>query len=136
MALIPSSIINIGEDVEIVSQPTYTYYYDTVNKRIIGKIDGKQAMKQAIYKIIETERYEYLIYDWNFGIELESLIGKDILFISAELERIFLEALKQDDRVLSLSDFIIKEESDSIFISFTANTTEGNIDIEGVTINV
>jgi len=136
MALIPSSIINIGEDVEIVSQPTYTYYYDTVNKRIIGNIDGKQAMKQAIYKIIETERYEYLIYDWNFGIELESLIGKDILFISAELERIFLEALKQDDRVLSLSDFIIKEESDSIFISFTANTTEGNIDIEGVTINV
>lgn len=137
MALIPSSEINIGEDIEVVNQPTLTYYWDTTNKRITGYVDGKQAMKQAIYKIIETERFQYAIYDWNYGIELEGLIGKDPLFVSAELERVFTEALTADDRIISLSDFIINNSESSVFVvSFTANTTEGDITIEGVVVDV
>lgn len=33
-------------------------------------------MKQAIYKILQTERFEYLIYSWNYGIELNAVVGK------------------------------------------------------------
>ena len=39
--------------------------------KIIGMCDDYEAMKQAIFKIINTERYRYLIYDWNYGIELD-----------------------------------------------------------------
>jgi hypothetical protein len=137
MALIPSNTISIGQDVEITTQPTYTYYLDIENKKIVRHTDGKEAMKQAIYKIIQTERYKYLIYDWNYGIELEGLIGKDPLFVLGELERIFSEALKTDDRITSISNFIVNQTDKSDFlVSFTANTTEGDIDIEGVEVSV
>lgn len=138
MALLPSNTFNIGEEIEIISQPTYTYFYDTVNKRIVEHVDGIEAMKQAIYKIIETERYAYQIYDWNYGIELEGLIGKDPLFAMSEMKRVFTEALTQDDRILSLSDFKVtqKNTNSDFLISFTANTTEGDINIEGVNVNV
>lgn len=137
MALIPSNTVNIGEPIEVVSQPTHTYYLDTINNRIVGHVDGIQAIKQAIYKIINTERYSYLIYSWNYGIELESLIGKDPLFVSAELQRVFKESLTQDDRILSLSGFSINQNEEGEFaVSFIVNTIEGNIFIEGVTVSV
>lgn len=137
MALIPSNTISIGQDVEIITHPTYTYYLDIENKKIVRHTDGKEAIKQAIFKILQTERYSFLIYDWNYGVELEGLLGKDPLFVLAEIERRVTEALLQDDRITSLSDFIINQIGGSDFIiSFTANTTEGEVDIEGVTISV
>jgi hypothetical protein len=137
MALLPENSFNIGETVDIESQPSYTYYFDVDQKKIIGFIDGIEAIKQAIYKIIETERYHSLIYDWDYGIEINNMIGKDPLYVSADLERIFSEALLQDSRILSISDFDISQtQSDEFLVSFTANTIEGDIQIEGVSTNV
>jgi hypothetical protein len=137
MALLPNDTFNIGETIDIVSQPSYTYYFDVDRKKIVGYVDGIEAIKQAIYKIIGTERYHFLIYDWDYGIEISNLIGKDSLFTYAELERICTEALTQDSRILSISDFnITQTESDEFLVSFTANTIEGDIQIEGVNINV
>lgn len=39
-------------------------------------MDGMEAVKQAVYKILQTERYKYVIYDWNYGVELEDLLEK------------------------------------------------------------
>lgn len=137
MALLPDNTFDIGETINIVSQPSYTYYFDIDRKKIVGYVDGIEAIKQAIYKIIGTERYDYLIYDWDYGIEFNNVIGKDPLFIYADLERIFTEALTQDSRILSISDFdITQTELDEFLLSFTANTIEGDIQIEGVNINV
>jgi len=137
MALIPNSVATIGENVEIVSQPTYTYYLDFAYNKIVRFTDGKEAIKQAILMILQVERYAYLIYDWNYGVEIEDLIGKDPLFVLAEIERRITEALLQDDRIISLSDFVVNQINDNDFvISFTANTTEGDVDIGGVNISV
>jgi len=137
MAIIPSNVANIGENVEIIKQPTYTYYLDFTNNKIVRFTDGKEAMKQAIFMILQTERYAFLIYDWNYGVELEYLIGKSPLFVLSEIERRITEALLQDDRITSLSNFTVNQINDNDFvISFTANTTEGEVDIEGVNISV
>ena len=35
---------------------------------------------QAIRKIMGTERYAFVIYTANYGIELQRLVGKDFVF--------------------------------------------------------
>ena len=74
MALTPqidSEINNITTTTEL---PSKTYKLNTnVNNqieatRIIGFVDNLDAVRQAIYHILMTERYAYLIYDDNYGI--------------------------------------------------------------------
>ena len=95
--LIPNETI---ADVTIAHQPSYTYSLDYArDSQIRGFTDELEAMKQAIYKIINTERYEYIIYSWNYGIELQDLFGQPIPYVYAELQRRISEALLADDRI-------------------------------------
>lgn len=57
--------VTIGEDVEVqtaAEAPTRTFKIDFDAGRVGGFCDETEAMKQAIYKILQTERFEYLIY--------------------------------------------------------------------------
>lgn len=67
-------------------------------------------MKQTIYCILNTERFEHLIYSWNYGIELKHLIGENTTFAIPELERVIQEALLQDDRISEVNNFDFKVE--------------------------
>lgn len=117
--------------VKTVSQPSRTYKLDIENNRILGHTDGLEAVRQAFYKILNTERYAYLIYDRAYGVELERFIGKDYEFIVTDLERTITEALQQDDRFVGLKNVAVaKAGNDSMTISFTAITTAGELDYE------
>ena len=72
-------------NIEEVVLPSYTY--QVKNGRIHGYIDGLEAMRQAVEKILLTERFEWVIYSSNYGVELERLIGKPYDFVKADLER-------------------------------------------------
>src|SRR5690606_42159936 len=73
---IPSEI-----EVEEEQQPSLTYAIDFEKGRIRGMIDELEAVKQAVFLILQTERYRYLIYSDDYGSELEGLIGRDPLFV-------------------------------------------------------
>ena len=77
MALIPMSSYN-QRDSSLVTKKqtsnTFRVRYES-DYKLNGMCDDFEAMKQAIFKIINTERYKYLIYDWDYGIELNDLIG-------------------------------------------------------------
>lgn len=97
---------------------------------INGYCDKLEAMKQVIYKILNTERYQYVIYSWNYGIELLDLFGKPSTYVCAELERRIKEALLQDNRIESLENFefnIVNKKV--VIVSFLAKTIFGNIEI-------
>ena len=89
MALIPTQdTVTIGKDVEIVQpadQTTRTYKLDIEARRVAGFVDETEAMKQAILKILLTERFDYLIYSWNYGIELNDIVGKSFQVLSSEI---------------------------------------------------
>ena len=55
-------------------QPTKTYKLDLINKRIIGLIDGREAVNQHIRKVLSTDKYAYEIYDWYYGNEILKLV--------------------------------------------------------------
>lgn len=130
--MIPRQIENDGLtiDFEEEVQPTRTYRIDHESKRIIGFTDGKEAMEQAIYKAIGTERYENIIYSWNYGAEISKLFGKPIPFVYSELKRLTVEALSQDDRISELTDFQFSHKKNKVSMSFTAHTIFGDIPIQ------
>lgn len=131
--MIPSfkdKIENDNLESEVMSSKTYKL--DIENKTIRGFINDIDSVKQAIYKILSTERYEKLIYSFNYGVELNNLIGKDIEYVKGDIERRIKEALMQDDRILDVQDVYIENEGegDSIVIKFNVITIFGDISIE------
>lgn len=118
-------------EIEFEKQPSRTYKMSIDNLIINGFCDGLEAVKQAIYKILNTERYEYSIYSWNYGIELKGLYGESLDYAYAELERRITEALMWDKRILSVVDFefelLIKN---AINVTFVVNTIYGNVKAE------
>lgn len=92
--------------------------YQLTDTAIQGFIDGEAALQQAIYLMLNTEKYEYPIYSFNYGIELESLIGQDRLYVQLELMRRIKECLLNDDRIKSVENFEFSVSEDSIICTF------------------
>ena len=103
------------------------------NNLIRGYTDELEAMKQAIFKILNTERYQYVMYSWNYGIELLNLYGEPVSYVCPELERRITEALTWDDRIQSVDNFEFKiSRKGEIHVTFTAHTIFGEIQSEKV----
>lgn len=111
------------------TMPSYTYNINRDTNRISGYIDNKDAMIQAIYLILQTERYESMIYNWYYGVEFDSLIGKNRDYVTSEIRRVIQEALLEDDRITEVDNFQISFKDDSILIEFLATTNVGDITI-------
>lgn len=88
------------------------------DKVLVGEVDGIEAVKQAVYIIMNTERFRYLIHSWDFGIELQDLIGKDMDYVETELERRVKEALLSDDRISSVEDFSFERQGRKLIVTF------------------
>lgn len=119
-------------DFEETEEKSNTYQIDMETKTISSKCDGIEAVKQAIYLILGTERYENCIYSWNYGVELQSLMGMPKSYCIPELQRRITEALEQDERIESVDDFKFAEEGNKIMAAFTVNTIYGELNMEKV----
>lgn len=127
--LTPNSInnqIDANTVVNYQASNTFRVRYES-DYKLLEMCDDIEAMKQAIFKIINTERYKYLIYDWNYGIELNDLIGKPIPYVYAEIERRIKEALLTDNRIKEVTDFRFSNNGGDVLCLFTANTIYGEI---------
>ena len=122
---------------DVEEQPSKTYYLDKINKRIVGIVtDYLKAIEQAVYLILSTERYDYVMYSWNYGIELKDLYGQIKEYVIPNLINRIKEALLQDDRIMDVVDFNYKINKNVYSISFTVITEYGNIDISEVEFSV
>lgn len=127
--MIPEQVIDLT-DLEIENQPSRTYKLDFERKRIGGMIDNEQAIMQMVMKILYTERYAYVIYSSQYGVELDRMIGQDYNFIVSDLERTITEALTADDRIIDITDFQINKIGiDKMEVSFTVNSIVGSANI-------
>lgn len=77
--------------------------------------------------ILNTQRYQWLIHSWSYGVELQSLIGKDVDYCVPEIERQVREALLQDDRITAVEDFRFEIQKKKVLTSFTITTIFGEI---------
>lgn len=113
----------------IASQPSRTYALVWERNVIQGYADEREALMQAIYLILNTERYQYVIYSWNYGIELMDLIGREKSYVLPELERRISEALLQDDRITAVNQFQFAIEKKKYTVTFVVEHIYGSFDV-------
>lgn len=112
--------------------PSLTYKLDTLQKRIIGTVDGFDAIVQAIIKNFYTERDAYVIYDHHYGVNIEQYIGKDFDYVKSDIQRTLEECLLVDNRIIEMQDFSCElgEKLDDIIISMKLITVAGTVDVK------
>lgn len=131
--MIPSTNTILSTNLEVEAQPSKNYKMHLEQNIINGFCDELEAMKQVIYKILNTERYQHIIYSWNYGIELIDLYGEPLTYVCPELQRRITEALVQDDRIESVDDFIFDtSEKKTVKVTFTVHTIFGSVESEKV----
>lgn len=125
----------IGTITQEQEQPSRTYRLDLSAGRIVGMVDRRAAVEQAIIKALITPRFHCLVYDNQYGSEIiDAIIAKDATheYIVAAAEGFVRDCLMPDTRILDITDFALKFEHDSAHISFHADTIFGEIEIEKV----
>ena len=131
--MIPSTNTILSTELEVEKQPSKNYRMHIERNIINGYCDELEAMRQVIYKILNTERYQYIIYSWNHGIELFDLYGEPMSYVCPELQRRITEALVQDDRITSVDNFEFDvSEKKTVKATFTVHTIFGSVESERV----
>ena len=127
--------IPIETVTEAEEQPSKTYRLDLDAGRIVGFVDKLEAVNQSIKKAIITPRFKCLIYDNQYGSEVEeAIISKDATtdYIEAVTEGFIKDALRPDTRILSVYDFQFEFKEDKAYVFFRADTIFGKTEIEEV----
>ena len=130
--MIPSVNTILNAELSVTSQLSKQHWMDLNKNRITRTCDGLEAVKQTVFKILNTERYDYLIYSWNYGIELMDLYGQPPILVFPEIERRVTEALLQDDRITGVDTFEFETKKGVVFVTFTVHTIYGDLNEEMV----
>jgi phage baseplate assembly protein W len=130
MATLPTT----GDNLDLVrfvleDQPGYTHKLNLDRNRVTGMTDKRDALIQAVYLILNVERYAYPIYSRNYGSELTDLIGKPKQYAMSEIKRRITEALEQDDRITSVDTWTFETGRRSVLASFVVHSIYGDLDI-------
>ncbi len=118
-------------DFILETEPSLTYAMkvnpdETKDSIFVGRVDDTEAVRQAVMKILNTERYENEIYSWDYGIELQDLFGMSMAYVMSEIKLRIEDALLADDRIASVGGFEVERTGKrTIHCSFTVTTVQG-----------
>lgn len=127
--------IPIDEIEEEAELPSKTYRLCINSGRILGTTDGLDAVNQAIRKAITTSRFCNLIYDDDYGSEVNSMVHDKTStteLIETVVPELIKDALSQDTRIIEAYDFEMSFKNDEAFISFKVDTIFGETEIKEV----
>ena len=130
MKLIPETQMTMNDNVVIQTVPTLTYRVQRENEIVSGTLEELEAMKQAVFKILFTERYQYEIYNWEYGMELNDLFGRAKSYVIPEIKKRIEEALLADDRIKAVTDFKFGGGKGNLEVKFKVHTIFGTLEIE------
>ena len=117
-------------DFEPVEQTSNTYRLFYQKNKLKGFTDEIDALKQAIYFILNIERYDYLIYNWNYGFEIKDLIGQEPKNILPEIQKRISDALIQDSRINEILNFSFSMLKSKVIVYFTVKSIFGDLQQE------
>lgn len=109
------------EDEENGIEPSQTY-----SLKFDRQIDGIEAVRQAVKKILQTQLFEYEIYSFSYGVDFDSLVGREPEEVSILLKKMIREALLYDDRIVSVEEFDIGFQGDECYCEFVVKTMYGD----------
>lgn len=112
---------------ETVADPV-EYEMDFATGQLTGKVvTGLEAIKTWTYLALSTSRYRHLIYSWDYGNEIEDLIGQSVTkeYLDTEIPRIISDCLTVNPHIKSISGIELVFKNDKLTGSFTINTDYG-----------
>lgn len=96
-------------------------------------VDGLEALKVRIEKVLKTEKFRFKVYetetDEEYGATLLEYVnsGHPLQYIKAELEREISEVLMQDPDITSVDSFAFNRQKRTLVSSFTVRTIYGEV---------
>lgn len=132
------TVDNIDSTTNTLS-PYCEFEWDFVNNEpIINNgdfviIEGLEALKVWVYKALLVPRFNYDIYTWDYGSEVESLIGKAYTqnLTQSEVDRYIKEALSTHEYILDVETSDIYFDNNTLHATINLDTVYG-----GDTLNV
>lgn len=125
----------IQENTELKLLKEYAWDFENndfiyLNGRNI-MLEGIEAIKVWIYKALKTPRYLYLAYTWDYGHDLENLIGQRYSkeFVQSEVERNLKDCLLISQYINDLNNIVVRLDKRTLLIEFTANTVYGEVEV-------
>lgn len=128
--MIPQAQDDLKQDIVFATVPSLTFKMNYDPHTIVGTIDTIKAVGQSVFLRLNVERYQWLIYSWNYGVEFADLIGKPVDFCLSEIKRRIREALLQDDRITAVENFEFEVKKNMVLTTFTVVSIFGEINTE------
>lgn len=104
-----------------------TFFLDRQTNSLRGMCSGQEAVRQAAWFILHTTRFDYPIYSFDYGNELETLGGTPDSFLFPELKRRVREALFVDERIVAVDSFSFSRVGTRVGVSFVIHTVYGDL---------
>lgn len=79
--------------------------YNASREKVQGFVTDLEALRQSIWRRLNTQQFEYPVYSFLYGVNWRDLIGNEPEYVRAEMKRMITETLMQDDRILSVESF-------------------------------
>lgn len=117
-----------SEDLPVLKEyawdfETDKFIYDNNGNHVI--VEKNEALKVWIYKALKTERFDYMAYSWQYGIELKPFIGK-VMSVQerfSELKRVITECLMVNPYIVSMDSFSFDEEKHGELVKLSISLT-------------
>lgn len=92
---------------------------------------GIAAIKTWAFKAMKTERFRYRIYSWDFGCEMENLIGESFTpnLTKAECVRYIKEALLIHPYITAVSEVSVSFSAGKLSIAAKLETVYGETEV-------
>ncbi len=126
---------DIEEDVSVIEKegaPYREYEMDYQTGQLTGRIvEGVEAVKVWIYFALNTDRYCFPQYSWDYGSELNHLVGGslDPEYVCMNARRMTEECLMQNPHITGLKDFKADMEDERIRVFFVVETDFGEVEM-------
>lgn len=95
------------------------------------EVTGAEAVKVWAWKALNTVRYRHEIYTWDYGCEMETLIGQ--AFTSdvkhSEAVRYIREALMVNPYIRAVRQMSVDFKDSRLTVSCTVDTIYGEVDV-------
>lgn len=130
-SVLPMQTIRSVEEPE--EQPSLTYRLDLKEGRVLGMVDGVEAVRQAAALALLTPRFKCLAYGTQYGSELYRIItdpGMTEELARAEIDRAAREALSTDSRIVDVTSVETEFDGENARVTIGLTTVFGDTDVE------
>ena len=97
-------------------------------------VEMNDAISVWIYHAIKTYRYAFSIYSWDFGCEIDTLLGQNytVNHTKAEVARYITDALMINPYILSIEKIIVDFDGDTLHVDVRVITVYEELEVNFV----